>query len=95
MKKRDSDGYVARYKSRLVVCGNEQRWGVDFDKTFTEVMDTAMFHVMAALSLTWNSDLIHGDVPNAYVKAEAENGYDLYMVQPKGRVNTPGKVLKL
>ncbi len=32
VKKKDLVGNVARYKSRFVACGNEQRWGVDFDK---------------------------------------------------------------
>ncbi len=95
VKKKNSEGEVERYEGRLVVCGNEQRYGIDYDKTFSEVMDTGTCHVMGALPLKWDVELIHDDVPNAYVKAESEEGFELFMVQPQGRKNTPGKVLKL
>ncbi len=93
VKKKDNEGNVIRYKARLVVCGNEQKYGIDFKETFTEVMDTGMFHVMAAIALIWGKELVHKNMSNAYVKADAEEGYDIFMHQPQGRRNEPGKVL--
>ena len=36
------------------------------------------------LSRRWNVRALHGDVPNAYVKAEKEKDIDIYMKVPSG-----------
>jgi hypothetical protein len=37
--KTNADGSVERYKARLVACGNEQEYGVNFYETFAPVME--------------------------------------------------------
>ena len=68
--KTDANGNVERYKERLVACGNEHLFGVDYTLTFAAVMDLSTVKVILVLSRRWNVPARHGDVPNAYVKAE-------------------------
>ena len=55
--KTDADGNVEKYKARIVACGNEQ---------------LGIVKVILVLSRRWNVPARHGDIPNAYVKAEKE-----------------------
>ena len=82
--KPDANGYIERYKSRLVVCGNEQVFGVDYFLTFAAVMGLGTVKLILVLSRCWNVPARHGDVPNAYVKAKMEEHLDIYMKVPKG-----------
>lgn len=34
--KDEPDGTISRYKSRLVIMGNKQKYGVDYEQTFAE-----------------------------------------------------------
>ena len=82
--KNDANGDIERYKARLVVCGNEQVFGVDYTLTFAAFMDLGTVKLILMLSRLWNVPARHGDVPNAYVKAEKEEHLDIYMKVPKG-----------
>ena len=82
--KTDADGNVERYKARLVACGNEQLFGVDYTLTFAAVMELGTVKVILVLSRRWNVPARHGDVPNAYVKADQEKDLDIYMKIPSG-----------
>ena len=55
--KTGADGDLERHKAWLVACGNEQVLGADYSLTF------AAF---------WGVLDTHGDIPNAYVKADKE-----------------------
>ena len=84
--KTDANGDIDLYEARLVVCGNEQVFGVDYTLTFAAVMDLGTVKLILVLSRRWNIPARHGDVPNAYVKAEKEEHLDIYMKVPKGMV---------
>uniref|UniRef100_A0AAV1U8H0 Reverse transcriptase Ty1/copia-type domain-containing protein n=1 Tax=Peronospora matthiolae TaxID=2874970 RepID=A0AAV1U8H0_9STRA len=47
-------------------------------------MDLGTVKLILVLSRRWNVPARHGDVPNAYVKAEKEEHLDIYMKVPKG-----------
>ena len=69
----------------MVVCGNEQVFGVDYTLTFAAVMDLGTVKLILELSRHWNVPARHGDVPNTYVKAENEEHLEnIYMKVPKG-----------
>ena len=68
--RRTQTGIFERYKARLVVCGNEQVFVVDYTLTLATVMDLGTVKLILVLSRRWNAAARHGDVPNAYVKAE-------------------------
>ena len=58
--------------------------GVDYTLTFAAVMELATVNLILVLSGRWNVPARHGDVPNAYVKAEKEEHLDIYMKVPMG-----------
>ena len=68
----DANEDIERYKARLVVCGNEKVFGVDYNLTFAAVMDLATVKLFLILSRQWNVPARHGGVLNAYVKAGGE-----------------------
>ncbi|KAE8996647.1 hypothetical protein PF005_g23509 [Phytophthora fragariae] len=82
--KTDANGNVERYKARLIACGNEQVHGVNYTMTFSAVMDTTSTKVILVLSLLWGVPARHGDVSNAYVKAETEPDMDIHLRAPQG-----------
>nr|CCA15754.1 PREDICTED: hypothetical protein [Albugo laibachii Nc14] len=75
---------VERYKARFVTCGNEQLFGADYTLTLAAVMELSTVKLILDLSRRWNVPARHGDVPNAYVKAEKEPHLDVYMKVLKG-----------
>ncbi|OWY98308.1 Integrase, catalytic core protein [Phytophthora megakarya] len=83
-KKRNSEGKIERYKARLVACGNEQVFGINYLLTFAAVMEWSSDKVLLAVARMWGVPARHGDVPNAYVKAPTEDGLKIYLHIPDG-----------
>ena len=50
-KKRDAQGRVLRFKVRLVAQGFSQRLGIDFDSTYSPVMDAGTFRYLLGFSV--------------------------------------------
>ena len=75
--KTDASGKVERFKARLVACGNEQQYGVNYMLTFAGVIELSTCKIIFALVRLWGVPAKHGDIPNAYVKAEMEDGLDI------------------
>lgn len=84
MKKLNADGSIEIYKARLVACGNEQVLGVNYTLTFAAVLEMTSGKAVLALARIWGVPARHGDVPNAYVKAMAEEGVDIILYIPDG-----------
>uniref|UniRef100_A0AAV1U951 Reverse transcriptase Ty1/copia-type domain-containing protein n=1 Tax=Peronospora matthiolae TaxID=2874970 RepID=A0AAV1U951_9STRA len=82
--KRDAEGGIERLKARLVACGNEQVFGVNYGVTFAAVIDMSSVKMIFALARKWKAPAKHGDVPNAYVKADKEDNLDIYIHVPQG-----------
>ncbi|OWZ03325.1 Copia protein [Phytophthora megakarya] len=91
--KRDADGGVERLKARLVICGNEQQFGVDYSVTFSAVIDMCSVKLVFALARKWRVPAKHGHVPNTYVKADKEAEMDIYAHLPHG-MKIPEKARK-
>jgi hypothetical protein len=86
MTKMDAEGAIERLKARLVACGNEQEFGVDYNITFSAVIEMTSVKLTFALARKWLVPAKHGDVPNAYVKAKKEAELDIYLRLPRGMV---------
>lgn len=80
----DADGAIERFKARLVVCGNEQMFGIDFSLTFAAVIELSTVKVILVFALRWGIPARHGDIPNAYVRAGKELHLEIYLEMPQG-----------
>jgi len=91
--KTDADGAIERFKARLVACGNEQLYGIDYNLTFAAVMELSTVKVILVFARRWRMPARHGDISNAYVKAEKEQQLEIYLSIPKGMI-VPKEVLR-
>ncbi|POM67581.1 Retrotransposon like protein [Phytophthora palmivora] len=70
--------------ARLVACGNEQEFGVNYGITFAGVIEMTSVKQILVLARKWRVPAKFGDVPNVYVKAEKEADLDIFIHVPKG-----------
>ncbi|GJS37150.1 retrotransposon protein, putative, ty1-copia subclass [Tanacetum coccineum] len=94
-KKTDMDGVVHTYKAHLVAKGFTQTFGVDYEETFSPIVDIRAIRILIAIAAFYDYKVWQMDVQTAFL-----NGYldeDIYMVQPEGFVDPkhPRKVCKL
>ena len=86
--KYDENGQVERFKSRLVAKGNSQKYGIDFDETFSPVVRFSSSRTLLA-SAVQNQMLIHQiGVATAFLNGDLTE--EIFMEQPEGYV-IPGK----
>jgi transposase InsO family protein len=67
VKKRDAKGDVVRYKVRLVAQGFTQRPGIDFQFTYSPVMDSGTFRYLLGMAVQYSLDTQLLDVVTAYL----------------------------
>ncbi|KAL0802974.1 hypothetical protein Bca101_058150 [Brassica carinata] len=90
VRKRNENGEVVRYKARLVAQGFSQRPGIDYEETYSPVVDATTFRFLINLAIRENLDLWLMYVVTAYLYGPLDN--DIYMKVPEG-IEIP-KVLK-
>ena len=89
--KRGADGSVERHKARLVAQGFSQRYGADYDETFSPVVRSESLRSLVAISVQCGFKLHHVDVSTAFLNGNLEE--EVYMKQPKGFVKKGGEEL--
>ncbi|POM74484.1 Integrase catalytic core protein [Phytophthora palmivora] len=67
--KSDFQGYVIRFKARVVALGNHQRPGIDFRETFASVARMSSFRLLLALSAELGLQVYGADINTAYLNA--------------------------
>jgi len=82
VQKRNEKGEVTRYKARLVAQGFSQRPGIDFEETYSPVVDASTFRYLISPAVREGLDLRLMDVVTAYLYGSLEN--DIYMKLPEG-----------
>jgi hypothetical protein len=71
-----------KYKSRLVVLGCSQRFGIDYNETFAPVAKADTIRILFALSCAFNLHIHQMDVDTAFLYAPLKE--DIYMIPPTG-----------
>ncbi|POM67754.1 Copiatype Polyprotein [Phytophthora palmivora] len=66
----DYQGFVIRFKARIVAFGNHQRPGIDFVETFAPVARISSFRLMVALAAVLDLQLYGGNENAAYLNAK-------------------------
>jgi hypothetical protein len=65
--KEKADGFIDRYKARLVAEGFKQRYGLDYDDTFSPMTEIATIRIILSIVVSRNWCLRQLDVQNTFL----------------------------
>ncbi|KAK1916876.1 hypothetical protein P3342_004431 [Pyrenophora teres f. teres] len=86
----DEDGYLLKYKARLVVRGDLQE---QYSDTYAATLAARLFQALMALACAFNLKAMQYDVPNAFLNANMDR--TLYVRTPDGFQDRYGPNLRL
>jgi hypothetical protein len=92
-KKINEAGEVARYKARLVAKGCSQKFGLDYNETFSPVVRHSSVRLLMALAIKNKMKIHQMDVVTAYLQSNLSEL--IYMEQPEGYNDGSSKVCRL
>jgi hypothetical protein len=80
--KRKADGSIERYKAMLVAKGFRQRYGFDYEETFSHVIKPATIRLILSSTVSQGWSLRQLDIQNAFLHGQLEK--TVFMKQPPG-----------
>jgi hypothetical protein len=81
----DNDGFVERFKARLVAMGNTQVPGVHFEETYSPVARMTTVRMLLSIAAAQGQPVEQMDFSNAYLNAEIGDSQEpIFMHQPPG-----------
>ena len=86
----DENGYLLKYKARLVVRGDLQE---QYGDTYAATLAARLFRALMALACAFNLKAMQYDVPNAFLNALLDRF--LYVRTPDGFQKKYGQTLQL
>ena len=82
VRKRNEKNEIVRYKARLVTQGFSQRPGIDYEETYSPVMDVITFRYLVSLVVSEKLNMQLMDVVTAYLYGDLDT--EIYMNIPDG-----------
>ena len=82
VRKRNENNDIIRYKALLVAQGFSQRPGIDYEETYSPVMDAITFRFLISLAVSEELDMRLIDVITAYLYGSIDS--DIHMKIPEG-----------
>ncbi|XP_073120754.1 uncharacterized protein [Henckelia pumila] len=82
VRKRNEKNEVTRYKARLVAQGFSQRPSIDYEETYSPVIDAITFRYLLSMAAQERLEMRLMDVVTAYLYGKLDN--DIYMKIPEG-----------
>ena len=82
VQKCNENNDIIRYKARLVAQGFSQRPGIDYEETYSPVMDAITFRSLISLAVFEELDMRLMDVITAYLYGSIDS--DIHMKIPEG-----------
>jgi len=83
--KHNANGFVSRYKTRLVAKGYAQTYGIDYEETYNPVAKITTVRAIIAMATTKGWSLHQMDVKNVFLHGNLQE--KVYMEQPPGYVD--------
>ncbi len=80
--KRDENETPIKYKSRLCAQGYSQIPGIDYDATYSPVVDINTIRLLLSFAANQSLTIYQTDIPTAYLNADLND--KVYMKQPTG-----------
>jgi hypothetical protein len=93
--KHNVDGFVSRYKTRLVAKGYAQTYGIDYEETYSLVAKMTTVKAIITMAATKGWSLHQMDVKNVFLHGDLWK--EVYMEQPPGYADQtrPNSVCRL
>ena len=82
VRKINANNEIVRYKARLVAQGFSERHGIDYEETYSPVMDAITFRYLIHLAVSEGLEMHLMDVVTTYLYGSIDS--DIYMKIPEG-----------